>query len=120
MKNAVLQFANPQSVRHGGALADRLARQTARLESDMYLPPLVFESQSIDTWPGDWEGRALLAYCRLYSLTGKKIPAMERIMCQLEEKNNSCGYFGKELDMSAIDEQQLSGHGWFLRGKPVR
>lgn len=93
----------------------RIEKSFARLSSEPYASKNLFSPQEYD-WPGDWEGRALLAYCRLYSLTGKKVPAMESIMCQLEEKTNSYGYFGKELDLNAIDEQQLSGHGWFLRG----
>jgi uncharacterized protein len=32
------------------------------------------------------------------------------------EHLNSQGYFGPMLDLHAINEQQLSGHGWFLRG----
>lgn len=86
-----------------------------RLKKEPYASENLFSSPEYD-WPGDWEGRALLAYCRLYSLTGKKIPAMETIVKLLEKKTNRYGYFGKELDMNAIDEQQLSGHGWFLRG----
>ena len=86
-----------------------------RLNQESYASENLFSPPEYD-WPGDWEGRALLAYCRLYSLTGKKIPAMEKIMSLLEEKTNSLGYLGKELDLNAIDEQQLSGHGWLLRG----
>ena len=93
----------------------RIEKSFERLSGEPYASKNMFSPPEYD-WPGDWEGRALLAYCRLYSLTGKKIPAMEKIMCQLEEKTNSYGYFGKELDLSAVDEQQLSGHGWFLRG----
>ena len=35
-----------------------------------------------------------------------------------EYKNhlNAQGTFGPALDLHAINEQQLSGHGWFLRG----
>ena len=88
MKNSVLQFADAQKVRHGGALADRLARQTARLESDMYLPPLLFESQSIDTWPGDWEGRAMLSQTMTAMATGRESAALDESMAQLAKKMN--------------------------------
>lgn len=93
----------------------RIEKNFTRLSAAPYNEANLFSPPEYD-WPGDWEGRALLAYCRLYSLTGKKVPAMEKIMGQLDEKTNSCGYFGKELDLNAVDEQQLSGHGWFLRG----
>lgn len=93
----------------------KIEKSFARLSEAPYDEENLFSPSEYD-WPGDWEGRALLAYCRLYSLTGKKIPAMEKIMSMLDEKTNRFGYFGKELDLNAIDEQQLSGHGWFLRG----
>ena len=115
MKNSVLQFADAQRVRHGGALADRLARQTARLESDMYLPPLLFESQSIDTWPGDWEGRAMLSQTMTAMATGREPAALDASMAQLAKKMNERGYLGRILPHPEADEQQLSGHGWLLR-----
>ncbi len=93
----------------------RIEKSFSRLSDAPYNDSNLFSPAEYD-WPGDWEGRALLAYCRLYSLTGEKIPAMEKIMGMLEERTNPYGYFGKELDLNAIDEQQLSGHGWFLRG----
>ena len=115
MKNSVLQFADAQSVRHGGALADRLNRQIARLESDMYMPPLVFESQSIDTWPGDWEGRAMLSHTLTAMATGREPAGLDKAMAQLAGKMNERGYLGKILPHPVADEQQLSGHGWLLR-----
>ena len=93
----------------------KIEKSFSRLSDAPYNDCNLFSPAEYD-WPGDWEGRALLAYCRLYSLTGEKIPAMEKIMSMLEQKTNRLGYFGKELDLNAIDEQQLSGHGWFLRG----
>ena len=115
MKNSVLQFADAQSVRHGGALADRLARQSARLESDMYLPPLLFESQSIDTWPGDWEGRAMLSQTMTAMATGREPAALDKSMEILAKALNGQGYLGRRLPHPEADEQQLSGHGWLLR-----
>lgn len=93
----------------------RIQKSFQRLKQEPYATENLFSPPEYD-WPGDWEGRALLAYCRLYSLTGEKIPAMDKIMILLEEKTNRLGYLGKELDLTAIDEQQLSGHGWMLRG----
>lgn len=93
----------------------RIEKSFERLRSEPYATGNLFSPPDYD-WPGDWEGRALLAYCRLYSLTGCKIPAMDKIMEMLCEKTNEQGYFGALLDTQAIDEQQLSGHGWFLRG----
>lgn len=58
----------------------------------------------------------MLAFCRLYSITGQKIPAMDAVVSLLPEKTNSGGYLGQRFDPEAVDEQQLSGHSWFLRG----
>lgn len=93
----------------------KIEKSFERLSSEPYASKNVFSPPEYD-WPGDWEGRELLAYCRLYSLTGKKVPAMDKFMDMLDEKTNAQGYFGPILDLNAIDEQQLSGHGWFLRG----
>ena len=82
----------------------------------MYLPPLVFESQSIDTWPGDWEGRATLSQALTAMATGREPAALDATMQELAERLNGQGYLGRRLPHPQADEQQLSGHGWLLRG----
>ena len=116
MKHTYMQFAEYGQVRPCGALADRLARQIARLERDEYLPPLVFESQSIDTWPGDWEGRATLSQALTALATGREPSALYATMAELAQRLNGQGYLGRRLPHPEADEQQLSGHGWLLRG----
>lgn len=93
----------------------KIEKSFERLSNEPYKSVNLFSPPEYD-WPGDWEGRELLAYCRLYSLTGKKVPAMDTLVDMLDERTNTQGYFGPLLDPNAIDEQQLSGHGWFLRG----
>lgn len=115
MKNTVLQLTNASDVRQTGMLAERLSRQIARLESDMYLPPLVFESQSIDTWPGDWEGRAMLSQTLTAMATGREPVALDAAMERLAKELNGNGFLGRKLPHPQADEQQLSGHGWLLR-----
>lgn len=75
----------------------------------------VFRDASYD-WPGDWEGRALLAFCCHYEISKKAIPCMHLMMQALPKKTNAKSYFGKEFDSETVDEQQLSGHNWYLRG----
>ena len=116
MKHTYMQFADHGQVRPGGALADRLARQIARLERDEYLPPLVFESQSIDTWPGDWEGRATLSQALTALATGREPVALDATMAELAKRLSGQGYLGRRLPHPDADEQQLSGHNWYLRG----
>ena len=43
-----------------GELAQRANQNYDRLESDIYQPRLVFDSESAKTWAGDWEGRTVL------------------------------------------------------------
>ena len=95
--------------------ANNIEKSILRLSSPIYQIENLFRAEDYD-WPGDWEGRALLAFCRLYSITGKKIPAMDEMVALLPQKTNSDGFFGAKFDVCAVDEQQLSGHSWYLRG----
>lgn len=86
-----------------------------RLSGGEYAINEVFRPADYD-WPGDWEGRALLAFCCHYSITGKKTPCMDLMVSALGDKVNKQGFFGKEYNAELIDEQQLSGQSWYLRG----
>jgi hypothetical protein len=99
-----------------GDLAKRANQNYDRLESDIYQPPLVFESESAKTWPGDWEGRTVLGLTLLSRSTHREARYLDEILRLYPAKMNSQGYFGPLLDPKAVDEQQLSGHGWVLRG----
>ncbi len=94
---------------------NNIKKSFSRLSSPDYYIDNLFRGEDYD-WPGDWEGRALLAFCRLYSVTGQKIPAMDKMVEMLPDKTNGEGFFGGKFDPSAVDEQQLSGHSWYLRG----
>lgn len=65
-------------------------------------------------WPGDKEGRALLAFVSLVNAGMEKIPCMELMIKKLPEMLNSKGYLGPIK--KEFFEQQLSGHSWLLRG----
>jgi hypothetical protein len=86
-----------------------------RLCGDEYGIDRVFQPDDYD-WYGDWEGRALLAFNCLYEITGRKISTMEKMIEKLEDKTQGKLYFGKPFDGEIADEQQLSGHNWYLRG----
>ena len=68
------------------------------------------------TWYGDKEGRALLAFVCHYKMSGRAIPCMEEMLCEMPARFNTEGYFGPVFDGKTIHEQQLSGHSWLLRG----
>ncbi len=87
----------------------------------MYCYPGVFGRNS--SWPGDWDGRCILALTSLYfSLNGypeeqKSIrQQLDEIMVHLKDHVNSEGYFGEILNGNYVNEQQISGNSWYLRG----
>jgi hypothetical protein len=67
-------------------------------------------------WPGDIEGRSLLAFVLLERATGRAAANLPGLRAAWAGQLNGHGYFGKPLDPQAINEQQLSSHGWVLRG----
>ena len=90
-------------------------RSFQRLSEGPYQIENVFQNGAY-SWPGDWEGRALLAFVCLYEITGEAIPCMHEMIKRLKEKTNEFLYFGAPFDGQIVDEQQLSGHSWYLRG----
>ena len=95
-------------------LSERIDLSYTRLLGDYYQMPGVFQEYCAD-WPGDKEGRALLAFVSHYKITGKINPCMESLMKALPQYTNEHLYFDPKQD-PVIHEQQLSGHSWFLRG----
>ena len=95
-------------------IKNKIEKNFARLSEPLYRIENIFQRESYE-WPGAWEGRALLAFVCQYLLTGKKIPCMDSMVALLPEKTNKYLYFGKAFDGKIADEQQLSGHSWYLR-----
>lgn len=85
-----------------------------RLSGADYAIGNVFRPEGYD-WPGDWEGRALLAFS-CHARMGKEIACKRQMLELLPQKTQGRGYFGNTFDRTAIDEQQLAGHNWLLRG----
>ena len=114
--------ANPQPAElgavHAGNSSDlgvRTSLNFTRLQSDIYRPPQVFRGTNWKSWPGDMEGRALLALTLLSQATGSPPAYLADMVAAYKPQLNEKGYFGPLLDLHAINEQQLSGHGWYLR-----
>lgn len=84
-------------------------------ESREYAVEHIFQPNTYE-WPGDWEGRALLAFCCHYEIDKSELPCMHELMKRLPVHTNEKLYFGKEFDGKTADEQQMSGHNWYLRG----
>ena len=100
----------------GGDLAHRTGQNFTRLQSALYRPPQLFNGQNVHSWPGDFEGRALLAITLLSRATGEEPEYFPAMVAEYKNHLNAQRYFGPALDLHAINEQQLSGHGWTLRG----
>jgi len=100
----------------GGDLTHRAGQNFTRLQSALYRPPQLFNGQNVRSWPGDFEGRALLAITLMSRATGQEPDYFPAMVAEYKNHLNPQGYFGPALDLHAINEQQLSGHGWTLRG----
>lgn len=104
-----------------GDLFRRITLNRQRLSSPMYRYPEVFSQNS--SWPGDWEGRCILGLtCLFHAFRGYKkerhsiLSQLREIFDHLPEFLNMDGYFGEPVDLTAINEQQVSGNSWFIRG----
>ena len=94
-------------LRLGGELGRRCQLSFQRLED--YTP--AFTLTGNPGWPADREGRAVLGQV----LIGR---AVQRVSSQttLLLAGMPGGVLGVPLDPAAIDEQQVAGHSWLLRG----
>lgn len=96
-------------------LNTRIQLNYTRLSTgDYYRIGDIFSAPAYD-WCGDKEGRALLAFMCHYKISGNLIPCMEQMLAQMDDKLNERGFFGP-IHTENIQEQQLSGHSWLLRG----
>ncbi len=95
-------------------LEERIELSYRRLCDSYYQIPEIFSSPDYG-WQGDREGRALMAFAAHYRMTGKKNPCMDKLIDSIPERANRYFYFGTEA-VCPIDEQQLSGHNWYLNG----
>lgn len=94
-------------------LKERIALNHKRMSEPFYDIDNVFAD--VDArWPGDKEGRALLAFVSLVNAGEDKIPCMELMIEKLPSMLNEKGWLGPVTE--EFFEQQLSGHSWLLRG----
>lgn len=100
----------------GGELHTRLEANLKRLQETKYQPDNVFltEEQS-GNWPGDTEGRTILGLVMDCRALNAKPLYLDEIIRRVPAHLNSQGYMGT-IHPGELDEQQLSGNGWMLRG----
>lgn len=100
-----------------GAMRARIERNFNRLEETKYHPDKVFLSDAESHgWPGDTEGRTILGLVLEARATGREPRHLAEILRRLPSKLNEKGYMGAVLPDGKVDEQQISGNGWLLRG----
>ena len=92
---------------------ENIEKHYLRLQKPPYDFKHVFDGNP--GWPGDREGRALLAFLCHYHISGRKLPCMEQMMRALPERTNEALFFGEIPTNGTANEQQLSGHNWYLR-----
>lgn len=104
-----------ENVTVGGELAERIGRNFDRMESELYQPAQVYWSEEESNgWPADKEGRTILALVLDARASGRQPVYLDSLVSMLPAHLNERGYMGTIHDV--VDEQQLSGHGWLLRG----
>ena len=103
-------------LRAEGDLEARLRLSAARLSQPDYGIGTILADKVEPNWPGDVQGRLILAWTSLAEATGREPPQLAKLVAGLPATFNERGYLGPLLDPKAIDEQQLSGHGWLIAG----
>lgn len=94
---------------------EHIKRSVERLCSAEYSIDQIFQSDAY-SWPGDWEGRVLLALCCLHAVSNKMTNTVHELLEELPKHFNEEGFMGNCFNDELVDEQQLSGHSWVLRG----
>jgi hypothetical protein len=100
----------------GGDLYHRVRANFERLHGEEYRLDRVFMPDNYD-WPGDNEGRTMLALALTSQAVHAEPEHLEQILRKVPERLNEKGYFGKILPEGVFDEQQLSGNSWYLRSQ---
>lgn len=113
-----LQPIEFENLRVYGELETRSLRNYDRLESDIYWPdnvfPVAHEGPSAG-WPGDYEGRIILGLTLQAQALHREPKYLSELINRIDARVNERGYLGPVMRDSIL-EQQLSGHGWLLRG----
>ena len=109
------KYVSSNDIRPLGDMGARTALLFSRMTDSMYRPEAIFTSD-VQGWPGDWEGRTILAQTLLSRVTGAEAPFLKANVEALAGAYNERGYLKGIMPEGEFDEQQLSGHGWLLRG----
>ena len=109
------KYIDSMNIRPLGELGARTALLAGRMTDACYRPEQIFTSD-VQGWPGDWEGRTILAQTLLSRVTGCESPYLKANVDALAASFNEKGYLKGIMPEGEFDEQQFSGHGWLMRG----
>lgn len=108
-----VSFAN---IKMGGELYQRVSKNFDRLHEEKYQPQHVFlTEEESGNWPGDTEGRTILALVLDAQALHKEPVYLKQIIDMIPTHLNEKGYMGPIYE-GVMNEQQISGNGWMLRG----
>lgn len=113
-----MKFLDFDSFQIEGELYKRLMLSKNRMMSDHYNPDLFLTQAFVSgaDWPGDTEGRLLLALSMLFQALNEKADYVRTYFEKILSFMNEDGYLGAKIDENAINEQSLSGNSWLMRG----
>lgn len=100
-----------------GELYARAIKNLSRLHDNYYRPGVIGRgSATLSDWPGDWEGRTILALS-MHAATLNTYPGfLDDVVMDAYTRKNSKGYIGEVIDPEAINEQVYPSHSWLMRG----
>lgn len=113
--NDSIKHIDLAAIQIDGDLALRAIQNFNRLEEQKYQIDYIFQPKN-NPWPGDTEGRTILALALLAQATHRDPKYLHEIIARIPKYTNELGYFGELLPEGIINEHQLAGNNWVLRG----
>jgi len=105
MQSGDEQPCSIQQIQMTSDLKEGIERNFHRLEQENYHTALLFRGN--DGWPGDLEGRAVLALTLLGQCSNRLPKYLDEILNQYPKHMNEKGYFGPIYPDGQINEQQF-------------
>lgn len=101
-----------------GELGNRMQNSFLRMKYEDYDPDKFLNEAFVMNadWPGDTEGRLLLALVTLSRSLRREQYHAGYLFNKILTLMNEDGYLGKPIDENNINEQLLSGNSWLMRG----
>ena len=113
-----MQPLDVKNVFLSGEAYARSLKNFSRLHDLCYRPGIIGREPfaASKDWPGDWEGRTILALSLHASAIHTRPAFLDEIVDDILSICNEDGYRGEKVDYSAINEQIYPSHSWLLRG----